>query len=126
MGALKVVGGILALAGGVLVFIAWITLIGIGMDFLSLFSLVNLVAIILSIIGGILGIAGKRAGGGLALVGALIWILGIILIYIDPMTFLFMLPMSWLGGYIPVDIIISWESLIVLLGSIFILAGGSE
>jgi hypothetical protein len=126
MGALKIVGGIFALAGGALVLIAWITLIQLGMDITSPLSLVNLAAIALSIIGGILGLAGNKAGGVLALIGAMIWILGIILIYIDPLTFLWMIPLTYLGVWIPFDIIITYESVLVLLGGIFILAGGSE
>ncbi len=107
MGALKVVGGIFALAGGALVLIAWIMLLSIGMEITSLLSLINLAAIALSIIGGIMGLAGSKAGGVLALIGALIWILGLILAWIDPLTFLWMIPMTFLGTLIPVDIFVS-------------------
>jgi hypothetical protein len=126
MGALKVVGGLLALAGGVLVLISWITLVMAYLPITSSWSLINLVAIVLAILGGILGLAGKKAGGVLALIAALIWILGIILVAIDPVNLSWMFPMSYLSALISLDIFVTYESVLVLLGAIFILAGGSE
>ncbi|MDD1777746.1 MAG: hypothetical protein LUQ65_06205 [Candidatus Helarchaeota archaeon] len=116
MGALKIVGGIFALVAGVLVLLVPLAIL---LD-LPIFdptmmaalyggihaiepmaTYVNLILAILAIVGGILGLAGKKAGGVLALIAAIIWILGmIILAYIDP-TFLILTTYSafvlWIG-----------------------------
>jgi len=134
MSALKIIGGILALVGGVFIliqiFLSW------PMFFLSTnyttCLVVNLEITGLAIVGGILGLVGKRAGGILPIIaGELAIVFGLATVFITftevvwPLSFftstldLFTPPFHLYLG-------ISIESLLMLGGGILVVAGGSK
>ena len=134
MGALKIVGGILALAGAGLILVMQILFIfGFGFDITIVYSMI---LPILALIGGILALAGKRAGGILALVVGIIWLtmaillnLSIISISDDLAAFIVQIPsysffLVYLGVYIWGLLCI--ETILVFVGGILATAGGSD
>jgi hypothetical protein len=139
LGAGRVVGGIIALIGGALILIHCIIATNLLTDFGTNYAIawiINLLVALLAIIGGILGLASK-SGGIPALIAGLIALLLPILayvigdlniaqmfsqlsgIYYYTGFFLFTLPS-------PMSMIVSIESLIILVGGIIMLASSSE
>jgi hypothetical protein len=135
MGALKIVGGILAVVGaGLILFLEILYLIDWGF---STDLVMAMILPILALIGGILAIAGKRAGGILALIVGIIWLLMAILINIDvlptlPDEIFFLLvqyPMfSVFAMYADFTIwfYLTVEIILVFVGGILATAGGSD
>lgn len=149
MSALKVVGGILALAAGALVLL--LDLVLLGFPLYSLFpstggfgmqaTLVSMepailyVQLIVSIVamgGGILGLIGKRAGGILALISGIVWLLGGFLFYyvliLTPLSALFAWtnlpgPLSIGGSY---ALLITFEAVLAVVGGILMLPKGKD
>jgi hypothetical protein len=132
MSGLKIAGGILSLAGGALVLlmqILWMMDWGFTLDLL-----LWMIMPILAVLGGILLLAGKRAGGIIALIVGAIWTTMAILINIllGPlawMDYLYVFPMfsffaEFVGftiwGYIFVEVVL------VLVGGILGVAGGKD
>jgi len=146
MGAAKAIGGILGLVSGVLVLLVALDLmIGLGifgltattMTYAALILLygttviyINLVIAIIALLGGILGLAGKKAGGGLALAAGIIWLIGGFLIASVPYLLPFSAIMAWTDQIIIISMpnvyFISIEAILCLVGGIMILAGGSD
>ncbi len=135
MSAAKIIGGILALVGGIFI------LLQIYYFRSSLFSggseettclLLNMTIVGLAIVGGILGLVGKRAGGILAIIaGTLAIVLGLITVYITGTELLWPLSFftSTLDWFIPPYHLfagISIEALLMLGGGITIVASGSK
>ena len=129
MSALKVIGGILALVGAVFVLITPVLAMieyGFSMD-----SLIYLLWPLLALIGGILGLAGKKAGGWLALIVGLIWVIFGVLV-MTPVGQAWMLYLITLMPYLTVLLgftiwgPITIEAVLVLVGGILILAGGDD
>jgi hypothetical protein len=134
MGALKIVGGILAVAGAGLILVLQIMeLIGYGFT-LALFY--TMILPIVALVGGILALAGKRAGGIIALVVGIIWVTVAILINLDIVTF--PLDLYYLLAPIPVFSffliylgftiwgLLTVETILVFVGGILATAGGSD
>jgi hypothetical protein len=134
MSAGKITGGILALVGGAFILFQALLFIdniaGFPDEVIGWF--VNIAICSLAIVGGILGLTGKRAGGMLALIGgAFAIICGLITVYITwnmtlwPYSFftstlnLFDEPYHLFAG-------ISIEALLTLAGGIVIIASGSD
>ena len=135
MGAAKIIGSILALAGGAFVLImlfVYINYLTEGEpDYMSCWFL-NAVIVCLAIIGGILGLVGKRAGGILALIAGIIAIVfGLITVFVTwdistwPLSF-FTSYLGWFHEPIHMFAGITLESLLILAGGIVITASGSE
>ncbi len=129
MSAARVIGGLIALFGGFLVLLACLMTtdaIALGGVFLTQW-LINFLIAILGTIGGILGLANKRSGGGLALIAGLFAIICEILFYVNPLNFMvlsqYMLLETWLGFVIQY---VTLEGIFMSLGGIIILAGSSK
>jgi hypothetical protein len=143
MGAARVVGGILALAAGVLsLLVALDLMIGIGLFGLtfgymiqgmaaSIYPMVlyvQLILAILAILGGILALAGKKAGGIIALIVAIVWLAGGFIWTLSTAT-VFLLPFSailaWTDQiiFMTSGTIISIEAIICLVGGILGMSG---
>jgi len=122
MSAGRIVGGIIALVAGVLLlFGAIIAFMEYTMDFTDPMFLSNLIIAIIIIVGGILGIVQKTAGGILALIGGAISLIGALLAlyasfyYLWPLSVFFFIYPSWLTYYFPI------EAIIAIVGGIIIL-----
>lgn len=147
MGALKVVGGILALAGAALaLLVALDLLIGLGifnyMTFGGSFHMatallsnniniyIGLALALLAIVGAILGMAGKRFGGIFALIAGALWLLGGLMWLQMPMLAPMSAMLIWTGQInfmaFPMIYVISIEAILCLIGGILVLAGGSS
>jgi len=142
MGALKIVGGIFSLVGGVLVLLVPLAILlniplfdptMLAMTYggihavVPLATYINIILAALAIVGGILGMAKKRAGGALSLVAAIVWMLGMILITFVGISLIMLTPYSALLVWTGIGLwLFTIESIVVLLGGIFILAGGSD
>ena len=136
MGALKIVGGILAAAGAGLV-LAVLIMAGIGGGF-GLPHFLAMILPVLGLIGGILAIAGKRAGGILALIVGIIWLLfavlsnlGILVFSFPVELFYILVPqvgLSFFAVYIGFTIwgFLTVEVLLVFVGGILAIAGGGD
>ena len=134
MGALKIVGGILALAGaGLVLVVAVLNLIEVGFTTNILFLMI---LPILALIGGILAIAGKRAGGILALIVGIIWLTIAILINVGVISpfeewLQFVIQSPFLSFFFLYLGVIVWgsltvETILVFVGGILATAGGSD
>jgi len=148
MSALKALGGILALVGGALVLLLdllWLFSIDVTAIFpvtAGLFAMalavgmepailyIQLIVGLIAVIGGILGLAGKRAGGALALIAGVIWLIGGFLwgnvVILTPLS-------SFLGwtNLIVIStgssaIVITVEAILSVVGGIMILPGGKD
>ena len=114
----RVIGGIIALVGGSLVFLACLlNLSAITTGGTSLDKwIVNLIIGSWAIIGGIMGIFKFRMGGGLALLAGIFAILCQIIFYLNPtiVTFSqFALLETWFGFVIPY---VTLEGILMALG----------
>lgn len=90
MSALKIFGGLIALVAGILVLLPTLDLLGvttISMPYIlgyylymwaysNTFVWINMILVIVVILGGLIGIAGKKAGAVLVLAAAILWIIG--------------------------------------------------
>ena len=131
MGALKIVGGILSLAGAALVLFMWVIIVlNTGFD---VSMLIYLILPVIALIGGILAIAGKRAGGVLALIVGAIWLVIALLInfgvFMPWMDYLILLPeFSFFVMYLDFTIwdFLFVEIVLVFVGGILAVAGGSD
>jgi hypothetical protein len=135
MGALKVVGGILATVGAGLLTVQLI-LIGMNYGFIPTLFLA-LILPILALIGGIIALAGKRAGGIIALIVGIIWLTFAILYNLGFSTGLPIEILAILAGAleasffywqfsITVWVWLSIEVVLVFAGGILATAGGSD
>ncbi|NVM53200.1 MAG: hypothetical protein HWN66_05815 [Candidatus Helarchaeota archaeon] len=147
MGAAKAIGGLLVFVAGVLVLL-------IALDFLNILEIftsanpeyidnimyysyvwpaagpnypyIGLILAIFAIIGGILGMAGKKAGGAIALLIGALWFIGGFLLASVPILF----PMSaiffWTDQITIPNGLIAIEAIICLLGSSLILASRED
>jgi len=131
MSGLKIAGGILSLIGAALVLFMQVEYLWVHLFNWRLIILMILP--ITALVGGILALVGKRAGGVLALVVGAIWITIAILVNID-------LAMSWMDYlmvlrefsffYVYLDFTL-WhyvliEIVLVLVGGILAVAGGKD
>ena len=134
MGALKIVGGILAVAGaGLVLFMQILALMDVGFTMNLLYLMVFP---ILALIGGILALAGKRAGGIIALVVGIIWLTIAILLNVDVISpfeewLQFVIQSPFQSFFIMYVGIVIWgfltvETILVFVGGILATAGGSE
>jgi len=132
MGSLSTLGGLLALIGGLFIlvqtFISWS-----GLWVMYPYSLIiNLGIGCCGLIGGVFGMKGQRGAGFLALiVGLLSIILGIIIIYVswNPNLLQISLFTTTIGiGTEDINLFagISLEAILITVGGIFIIAGGSK
>ena len=140
MGAGKVIGGLLALVGGVLILVAcfgyYMYHITDGIDYQMIRWIIHLIAALLAVIGGVLAIASKGAGGVLVLIAGILAFL--IPLFIDliaefPYTYWFS-PYAGLanlvgwGSFLFTDIGLAiiysftFEGIIIFVGSILILS----
>lgn len=133
MGALRAVGGILALIGAALVLFMQVLFI-LNFGFYGGFILLMILPI-LALVGGILAIAGKRAGGIIALIVGCLWLVFGILVFsgvyipwlsdicfLEPIFSVFLIYLSitiW-------SIFILVETILVLLGGILATAAKSD
>ena len=135
MGAAKIVGGILVLVGGAFILILllmWMNFLIDGQwDEISCWIL-NAAICSLAIVGGILGLVGKRSGGILAIIaGAVAILFGLITVYVTwdmatwPISF-FTSILLWFPEPTHIFAGITIESLLILAGGIVIVASGSE
>ena len=142
MSALKVLGGLIALVAGVLVLLPVLELLGVSIisfDYLwhysfvefligNTFIYINLVLAILAILGGIIGIAGKKVGAVLVLIAAIVWIIGGLTISglesLVPISFYTAMTGNSLIG--SGDWFLTLEAILALIGSLLILAGRSN
>ena len=91
---------------------------------------IQLIVALIAVVGGILGLAGKRAGGALALIAGVVWLIGGFLwgtvIILTPLSAIF----GWTSQIaIPVGsdyIIITVEAILSVVGGIMILPGGKD
>ncbi len=141
MGALKAVGGIIGLVSGILVFIIAMGRV-LGDNFFNLpyFDIwnwlilgtpalmwINLIFSIVVIIGGFLGLIGKRAGGAILLIIGLLWIIGAILPEMGVSSLLFLYPMSFFVAMSNAFLwVLTIESILIVIAGIMILAGGAD
>ncbi|MHA1279909.1 MAG: hypothetical protein ACTSQ8_22135 [Candidatus Helarchaeota archaeon] len=142
MSGLRVVGGLLALAAGVLSLLVPLDLlVGIGifdptkLGFTyGLLALVNgdiyvylgLIFAILAIIGGLVGMA-KKAGGGIALIIGIIWIIGGFIMVSVPILFPMSAMLLWTDQIvIGTTGVLTIEAILCLVGGILILASSSD
>ena len=134
MGALKIVGGILAIAGAGLVLFM---VIGAIIDFGVSTALIELMILpIVALVGGILALAGKRAGGIIALIVGAIWLLiaillnvTVIILPVDLYYLLAQVPsLSFFVVYFSftIWIFLTVEIVLVFVGGILATAGGSD
>ena len=134
MGALKIVGGILAVAGaGLVLFMQILALMDVGFTMNLLYLMI---LPILALIGGILALAGKRAGGIIALVVGIIWLTIAILLNVDVISpfeewLQFVIQSPFQSFFIMYVGIVIWgfltvETILVFVGGILATAGGSE
>ena len=127
----RLIGGILALAGGALMalgLVLWI--VDWKLPAGGPISMFNLVLIAVSIVGGILGILGKmsKIGGVLALVAGLVWIIGGVLLYTGSLGGLTM-PTSLIYYFQIVPNLTWWfpiEAIFPLVGGILLLISSSD
>jgi hypothetical protein len=135
MGALKIVGGILAVAGaGLVLFMVISAIINYGFNtYLGILLILPIVALV----GGILALAGKRAGGIIALIVGAIWLIMAILLSLDvlppmPTELLYLLTqlpsLSFFVVYVDFTIwvFLTVEIVLVFVGGILATAGGSD
>ncbi len=139
MGANRVVGGILALAGAALMLIPILPDISLyfalfSVDVMSgLLFLISFILIILALVGGIVALAGKKAGGILALIAGLVFVILGILVAVSPMLLLGPVGLMWifswgtttiyLGLPLVLYIYMSLETILVLVGGIIAIPG---
>ncbi len=126
MSKITVIGGILGLIGGSAMLVQLLKYVIPG----AMGWILNLIIIGIVIVGGILGIARKKAAGGILL------IMGILLILLGALSYLTanldLLPYSGfteLGLGLPLSNLVAGiplEAFIVLLGGILVLASPSE
>jgi len=122
----RIFGGSLATFGGILVLV--VCLINIALGGINLTQwLINLLIALVGTVGGILGLANKRSGGGLALIAGLVAIICQIIFYINFVDFAvfsqYLLLEEWLSFVIPY---FTLEGILITLGGICILAGKSK
>ena len=92
--------------------------------------MINLIVSIVVLVGGILGMVGVKAGGGLALAGGLVWLLGMFLIIFEVefiicnISLFYVLPSSL--PYIEVLYCGIIEISLAIVGGIVILASSKE
>lgn len=126
MGAGRIVGGILAIIGASsILFTVIYYLINYGPDiFTDPLFLQMLMVSVLVLVGGILGVTGKRAGGGLALAGGCIWLIGLFLVLHT--SFYYLMAISFLERLIPTMYVYFGiiEIGLAIAGGIVILASG--
>jgi len=128
MSAGRVIGGLIALIGGMFVLIMCIInmqiAFSLGSDYIVAW-LINLLMGLLALIGGIMGLASKKGGGIAVAAGLLVFFLGIlsfttlslyILFYQYSLFQTYMAIGKWYG--------ISLESILMILGGIIMLASG--
>lgn len=141
MGAGRVIGGIIALIGGVFIALhlfmpAGLSLLALGGNF-QISWIINLVVVLLAVIGGILGLASKP-GGALALIaGLMALVLPLIgavsgdmamaqmLSGLSGMYFHFGLLLFEMAGPSGA-MILSIESVVILVGGIIMLVSSSD
>lgn len=128
MSAGRVIGGIIALIGGMFVLIMCFINMQIAFSFGSDYIVawvINLLIGLLAFIGGIMGLASKKGGGVAIAAGLLVLFLGIlsftvlslyILFYQYSLFSVYMSIGKWYG--------ISLESIFMILGGIIMLASG--
>ncbi|MFX1295770.1 MAG: hypothetical protein ACFFD2_13075 [Promethearchaeota archaeon] len=134
MGTVKVVGGILALAGGAMVLILCLLIANLylaGSMEMLLNWIVNFIIAILAIIGSLMGIAGKKVGGILAFIAGLWWTIFGILISANIISMfssigMILLPASLIGYYLVPLPYITIEGILCILGGLLLLAGSSD
>ncbi len=126
MSKVNVIGGLLGLFGGA----AMLAEIFLRLDPGQLGWILNLSMAGIVILGGILGLAGKKSGGGILLIMAILLILFGALSFLTPSFD--MMPYSVFGRFnigSQVDNLIvgiPLEAFIILLGGILVLASSSE
>jgi hypothetical protein len=143
MSALKVIGGLIALVAGILVLLPVLQLLGVSILSLpyiwqymiievligNTFLYINLILVILIILGGLLGIAGKKVGAVFVLIAVILWIIGGLTLSgleaLLPISFSTAMTGNELIGTTG-DWFVTLEAIIALLGGILILAGKSE
>ena len=142
MSALKVLGGLIALIAGILVLLPVLGLLGVSIisfNYIWQYNLVviligntfvyiNLVLAILAILGGIIGIAGKKVGAILVLIAAIVWIIGGLTLSglesLVPISFYTAMTGNSLIG--SGDWFLTLEAILALLSGLLILAGRSN
>ncbi|MHA1650996.1 MAG: hypothetical protein ACTSYB_12445 [Candidatus Helarchaeota archaeon] len=144
MSANKVIGGLLALIGGFMVLLPLlihpivgiqtaISLLSVSFQYFLPWLVIFLISV-LALVGGILAMAGKKAGGILALIMGLIIIIFLILPYIIPdlylITFMAYASGTWelyvagsIGFSFVATIYVSLESILILVGGIIAIPG---
>ncbi|NVM29601.1 MAG: hypothetical protein HWN65_12235 [Candidatus Helarchaeota archaeon] len=130
MGTLRIIGGIIALVAASLILTATVLWTIVALQGASVYNItaivMNYVLAVLVIIGCILGFKGKNSGGILVLIiGVVSIIFGILYVGIlDPWTSMFQqMAITPLVLVIPY---VTLEQILVVLGGILILAGGSD
>ena len=131
MSVLKKIGGILALIAGVLMsfYLIWgLILYGFPADVTGIINtIINLALIILILLGAVLGIADKRAGGILLIIIAIVMILFSILYTLNPLTFGMLAPYTIISLLTTLAIpYVTLEAILILVDAILILAGGAD
>jgi hypothetical protein len=138
MGAIKKVGGLLALVGGAMVLI-WAIIFadvffGAATEIILIKWIVTVALAALALVGGLLGMGTKKLGSFLALIVGLIWTLFWILILagaVSPTSaigYLFDISYNFsiVGYYIIGESIIAVEALLIFVGGILMLADRSD
>ncbi len=124
----RLIGGILALAAGALSLGATFYYVAGGIGFDNPIILTNLAISIVILVGGILGILGKKVGGILALIGGALWLIGGLLVVVSDFAFYYLWPMSLFFIILNVGILyfLSLESIIAVISGIIILVSGEK
>ena len=127
MGIGKLIGGILALAAGAMILIGlflWMNGDGVTLDMPIAWW--NIASSAVAIVGGILGLLGKKIGGILALIVGALWIIGGILaityVTIDFVALSVTL-YYWIYDF---TYVVSIEAIIAIVGGILLLVSSSD
>jgi hypothetical protein len=143
MGAAGKVGGVLALIGGALVLIeSLLILMGtalfgtlieatwlLGASMMIIWPILSLLLGVVALVGGILALSGKKVGGVLALIIAILWIIYPLLFQLGVFVpdLVVLTPMGLLTGLLDFGLwIFTIEGIIVLVGGILGLAASND
>ncbi|MHA1276483.1 MAG: hypothetical protein ACTSQI_14530 [Candidatus Helarchaeota archaeon] len=127
MGIGKIIGSILALASGLFVLISVFFLnIKYHVPLSETWMLVDLLLAILVIVGGILGLTGKKWGGAFALIGGAVWLVGMLLAMTAGVWEIMIVSIFWIFFPSTIEVIYFGiiEIMLAIIGGIIILASG--
>ena len=124
------IGGILAIISGALVLVGvMVLMIGYHVPLTAIFMIGDLILSILVLVGGILGLTGKKWGGILALISGSVWLVNLFLLLAGIWGGIFIVSVFWMiapSTFIPIIYFGIIEIALAILGGILILVSSSE